>query len=197
MPPVKSWSTDIRHLAPADDQAVPTAARRRAAFVRELVEAATSRRVAEPWCSAVHCIARIGRRACGARVHVGQPEPGRVEWSCAACGERGVISGFEGTEHDLSPYAPAHKKVRHWGFDDEGREVLLEATAHIPALRAVVARASPAAEVPGLLLLPATLDELDEIYTLVEHLTDVTRSRRRIALLDDLRADLCGVMDGF
>jgi hypothetical protein len=47
------------------------------------------------------------------------------------------------------------------------------------------------------LVLQATLDELDAIYTLVEDLTDATRSRRRIELLDSLRADLCDVMDGF
>ena len=47
------------------------------------------------------------------------------------------------------------------------------------------------------MLLQATVDELDEIYTLVEHLTDATRSRRRIELLDGMRMDLCTAMDGF
>jgi hypothetical protein len=108
-----------------------------------------------------------------------------------------VITGFEGTEIDLSPYVPRKKKLRVWGFDDKEREVLLTATTHIPALRAVVARASPAAEVAGLLILQATIDELDEVYTLVEHLTDATRSRHRIELLDGLRASLCSAMDGF
>jgi len=112
------------------------------------------------------------------------------------CGERGVITGFEGTALDLSSYVP-RKKVGLWGFDDESREVLLGATTHIPSLRAVVARASPAAEVEGLLILQATLDELDEMYTLVEDLSDVTRSRSRLELFDGLRADLCGAMDGF
>ena len=60
-----------------------------------------------------------------------------------------------------------------------------------------MARASPAAEVPGLLLVQATVDELDEVYTLVEQLTDATRSRRRVELLDGLRASLCTSMDGF
>jgi hypothetical protein len=197
MATVKTWSTDVDHLAPADDLTVPLAARRRSAFTRELVEAATSRRVAESWCSAVRCIARVGRRVCGARIQVEQPEAGRVAWSCAACGAAGVITGFAGTELDLSAYVPRQKKLRLWGFDDEGREVLLAATTHIPSLRAIVSRASPTAEVEGLLLLHATVDELDEIYTLVEHLTDATRSRRRIELLDGMRMDLCTSMDGF
>ena len=46
----------------------------------------------------------------------------------------------------------------------------------------MIARASPAADFEGLLILQATVDELDEVYTLVEHLTDATRSRRRIEL---------------
>lgn len=107
-----------------------------------------------------------------------------------------MITGFEGTDLDLSSHVP-RKKVRVWGFDDESREVLLGATTHLPSLRAVVARASPAAEVEGLLILQATLNELDEMYTLVEHLSDRTRSQGRRELLDGLRADLCAVMDGF
>jgi hypothetical protein len=108
-----------------------------------------------------------------------------------------VITGFEDTELDMSAYVPRRKKLRLWGFEDEGREVLLDATTHVPSLRAIVARASPAAEVPGLLLVQATVDELDAIYTRVEQLTDATRSRRRIELLDGMRADLCTAIDGF
>lgn len=111
--------------------------------------------------------------------------------------QSGVITGFEGTALDLSRYVPRQKKLRVCGFDDASRKVLLAGTTHLPSLRAVVSRASPAAQLKGLLILQATVDELDEIYTLVEHLTDATRSRRRIELLDGLRADLCGAMDGF
>lgn len=89
---------------------------------------------------------------------------------------------------------PRQKKLRVGGFGDESRYVLLADTTHIPSLRAVIARASPATEIKGLLILQATLDE---IYTLVAQLTDATRRRRRIELLDGLRADLRGAMDGF
>lgn len=196
-PRMKTWMTDVRHLPPADQPGVPAAAARRSAFVRELVEAATSRRIDGPWCSAVRCIARRGRKACGARIHVGQGETGRVEWSCATCGESGAITGFEGTELDLSAHVLRKKKARVWGFDDESRAVLLGATTHIPALRAVIARACPVDSVPGLLVVNGTVDEFDEIYTLVEHLSDATRSRRRLELLDGLRAGLCTAIDGF
>jgi hypothetical protein len=192
-----TWSTDLGDLPRAQEPEATAAGARRAEFTRELVEAATSRHVKAPWCSAVRCIARVGRRTCRAQIHVAQPDAQHVEWTCARCGERGVVTGFEGTDVDLSAYVPRQKKLRLWGFDDEGREVLRVATTHIPSLRAVVARASPSADVEGLLLLQATLQELDEIYTLVEHLTDATRSRRRVELLDGMRMDLCAVMDGF
>jgi len=84
-----------------------------------------------------------------------------------------------------------------WAFDDEEREVLLEATTHIPALRAVISRGSPAADLDQALIVQATIDELDQVYTLVEDLTDMTRSRRRIQLLDGLRMTLCTSIDGF
>ena len=188
-----TWITDARELIPAREAEQP-AAEPRSDFLRALVEAATSRGTESAWCSAVRCMTRVGRRHCRARIHVAQPEAGRVEWACAACGERGTITGYEGTELDLSSYVPRQKKLRVWGFDKESRDVLLAGTTHLPALRAVIARASPAAEIKGLLILQATIDELDEIYTLVEQLTVATRSRRRIELLDGLRADLCGAM---
>jgi len=99
-----TWSTDVRDLALMHGLEIPTEAARRAAFIRELVEAATSRRADSPWYSAIRCMARIGRKACGARIHVRRLDAGRVEWSCVKCGERGVILGFEGTELDMSPH---------------------------------------------------------------------------------------------
>jgi hypothetical protein len=193
---MSTWITDVRHLPSGDEPEGPKRTRR-VELVREIVEAATSRRAGGSWCTAVRCLARIGGKACSGRLHVDQLEAGRVDWSCAVCGERGVITGFDGTDLDLSSYVPGQKKLRLWGFDDEERSVLLAATTHIPSLRAVIARASPAADMPGILILQATVDELDEVYTLVEHLTDATRSRRRIELLDGLRASLCTSMDGF
>ena len=91
----------------------------------------------------------------------------------------------------------ARKAKRVWGFDEEQGAVLRLATTDIPELRKVIERARPHGEIAGLHLLEATVEELDELYTLVEGLTDRTRSRKRHALLDDLRASLCVSMDGF
>jgi len=194
---MSTWITNLRHLPPADGPQGPARAAKRSQFTREVVEAATSRREAAPWRSAVRCIGAVGRRVCGARVHVGHLIADHVVWSCAVCGDNGDITGFEGTEHDMSAYVPRGKKLKVWAFDDKEREVLLGATTHMPALRAVLSRGSPAVDLEEALMVQATVDELDEIYTLVERLTDATRSRRRLDLLRGLRAGLSSAMDGF
>lgn len=138
----------------------------------------------------------IGRRLCFHPIEVARTKPDTIEWSCKACGEQGTITGFEHSEHDLSAYVPT-TKTRLWGVDEESRDVLYEATALIPELRAIIARATPVAEIPGFLRIDASVKELDELYTLVEQLTDMTRSRRRMELLDDLRRGLSTAIDGF
>lgn len=91
----------------------------------------------------------------------------------------------------------ARTTKRLWGFDDGEREILVAATAQIPELRAVVERAAQRAELRNLWVVEASVAELDEIYSLVEALTDGTRSRRRRDQLDGMRATLCTSMDGF
>ena len=85
-----------------------------------------------------------------------------------------------------------------WGFTEEERRVLTAATGNIPELRAVLERGVPRPELAeGLLLVQATLSELDEMYSLVEALMDGTRGKRRLELLDGLLASLCTSIDGF
>ena len=192
-----TWVTDVCELARAHEANETAAAPPPGAIVRELVEAATSRRVEGSWCSAIRCIAHVRGEACGARIYVKRAERGRINWSCLVCGEAGVITGFEETAFDLSRYAPRRKKLRVWGFDDDSRDMLIAATTWIPSLRAVLARAHPVDTVPGLLLVEATVAELDQMYTLVEDLSDVTRGRRKLERLDGLRASLSTSIDGF
>lgn len=191
-----TWITDLGHLPPVGAVQQPAAATR-TRFFREVVEAGTSRREAAPWLSAVRCVGRVGRRACGRRIQVHHSAAGTVAWSCPACGDHGEVTGVAGTGHDMSPFVPHQQKLRVWAIDDEERRVLLDATTHIPELRAVVSRGSPAVDLEQALMLQATVDELNAIYTRVEELTDATRSRRRIELLDGLRMTLCSAMDGF
>ncbi|MCB9583744.1 MAG: hypothetical protein H6717_42320 [Polyangiaceae bacterium] len=86
---------------------------------------------------------------------------------------------------------------RMWGFDDAERRLLFDATDDIPELREILSRAAPRQDLGGLWVLRATVDELDEIYSLVEALMDGTRSERRLEQLEELLAGLCTSMDGF
>lgn len=86
---------------------------------------------------------------------------------------------------------------RIWGFDDEARTFLLEATAGIPSLRAVVARAERRSDLGSMWVVRANMKELDEMYSLGEALMDTTRSRKRLDLLEGMLASLCSSMDGF
>jgi hypothetical protein len=189
------WDIDITDIATAfggGDQAPSPAVRRRVVFVREVVEAATSRAWArEPWTSTARCIGRVARRACGARVVVALGETGLVRWRCPACTEAGTISGVTGGLWDLSEYAPADR-VR-WGFEEPERKLLDAATAGESELRAVIARASP--EDGELLVVEASVDELDMMFEVVARLMDGTSSRRQIDLLEGLLLSLSSSID--
>ena len=190
-----TWVTDFRDIVPVAATA-PAAARRRSEFTRDVVEAATSRKADAGWLSVVRCIGRVARARCGGYVQVRFDGHELVEWSCAKCGDVGTVTGFVGSRSDLSRFVPRGKVV-NWGFDDSERKVLRAGTEGIPELRSVVARARPHAEVPGLLLVSATVAELDAMYGLVGELMDLTRSRQRIELLDCLAVSLSTSIDGF
>lgn len=195
---MKTWITDLRHF-PADyPPEAPRAAHRLGEHVRALAEAATSRPTGPAWRSAVRCIGQVGRKRCRGWVDVAHFPAAdyQVEWSCGVCGERGAISAVTGSPSDMSRYLP-RGKTRMWGYDEAERKVLGPATAGLPHLRAVLARGTPRDDIPGLILVGATPRELDELYSLVEALTDMTRSRSRIEILDGLRASLCSAIDGF
>jgi hypothetical protein len=89
------------------------------------------------------------------------------------------------------------QRKRLWGFDDAERAILAAATAEIPTLRAVIARAERRAEMRGLWVVQASVRELDEMYSLVEALMDGTRGQRRLEQLEGLLSTLCTSMDGF
>lgn len=171
----------------------------RIAFARAVTEAATSRASSEKWLSAVRCITPKGRRRCGGWIEVACHDGGlRIDWSCSRCDARGAITGSPGSDVDLWKYAPkAGQRLRLWGFDEQQREYLLSQTTRLPELRAVIARGSPHAEIKGLSFVRATAEELDAMYTYVEALTDTTRSRKKLELLESLLASLCSAIDGF
>ncbi len=193
---VPAWSTNLGHLPSENDPSAPEAARLRGAFTRAVVEAATARAGPASWPSAVRCIATVGPKGCRAWILVAREGPDAVAWSCPSCGEQGVVTGFAGSASDMSIHGARDKEVT-WGFAEDEYEILRLATIGRNELRRVVVRASPHAEIPGLLLVRATIDELDEVYTLVEELEGRTRSRKKLEILTGLRFSLSTAMDGF
>ena len=89
------------------------------------------------------------------------------------------------------------RRRRLWAFDDGERGILIEATAGMPALQSVLARAERRVELGGTWVVEASVGELNEMYDLVSVLMDATRSRRRLDLLEGLLAGLCTSIDGF
>ncbi|MBX7197736.1 MAG: hypothetical protein K1X94_37160 [Sandaracinaceae bacterium] len=190
-----TWITDFTHL-PLDVLAsVGIAARRRAMFCRDVVEAGTSRRAYEAWRCGVRCIGRVGRRVCGARVLVTRIWDSSVNWQCAACGDEGSISNFADGPHDFSRFIPRGKSPI-WGFTCAERELLLEVTARRPELRAVVARAREE-EGTELMIVDASDPELDAMFAFLEGLAESTRSPARRQVLEALKFTLPTAVDHF
>jgi hypothetical protein len=88
------------------------------------------------------------------------------------------------------------RRNRLWGFNDADRALLVEATADLPSLRALVAGATRRAELPGLWVAQASKAELDDMYELVEELMDGQTSIRRLEQLDGMLESLCLSIDG-
>jgi hypothetical protein len=84
-----------------------------------------------------------------------------------------------------------------WTFSDEARTLMLRATADLPELHAVIARAQREPEFDDHWEVTASLEDLDELYSLVEALEDALRGRKQRELLEELRFSLSAALDGF
>jgi ribosomal protein S18 acetylase RimI-like enzyme len=99
--------SDLRHFLEVDDDS-PAPARRMAAQVGAIVKAATAIEAGQAWVSGIACTRRPGRRPCPGRIGLRRSEaPASIRWECVACGDAGVIHGWEDSYADLrSPTAP-------------------------------------------------------------------------------------------
>jgi hypothetical protein len=83
-----------------------------------------------------------------------------------------------------------------WGFDDADRALLVEATAALPELHAVIARAERHAELVGVWVVRVSKEELYDLYELVEELMDGQTSLGRLERLDRMLETLTTSLDG-
>jgi hypothetical protein len=98
--------SDLRHFLDMPED-VPVPARRMAEHLMLLVRAATAGEGGQPWVSALPCRRRPGRRPCPGHFALLRTDvPPSIEWRCTACGDEGVIRGWEGSVFDLRPQRP-------------------------------------------------------------------------------------------
>lgn len=72
-----------------------------------IVRAATAGEGGQAWVSALPCRRRPGRRPCPGHFALFRTDvPPSIEWRCTACGDEGVIGGWEGSVFDLRPRRP-------------------------------------------------------------------------------------------
>jgi len=130
-----------------------------------------------------------------------------VRWWCSWCGDDGVVTEFVGTAADLREQRGRGRTVA-WAMMPEERFLLHRATERDRAMRSVVARAhlmdeafamqlDPDDEALDMLLVEATVDELNDLYTLVESLYTGRVGADWREVLDGLRASLSSSIDGF
>lgn len=174
--------TDVAHLVPEGVDA-PAPAMRRAAFTREVIEAASSSTILGSWRTSVRCIARI-RPPCSGRIQVHAVTRDTVEWACSDCDEQGTITGYANDASNLARHRPKGTLVT-WYIGDAGRAYLREITKGLAHLRAVIARASPVDEPQGLLVLQAAVAEIRELASLL----DTARRRGSLRRIDRQIAD--------
>lgn len=93
--------SDLRHFLDLPDDA-PAPARRIAEHLSMVVRAATAGQAGLSWVTAITCPRRPRHRACPGHIAVLRSDvPPSIEWRCIACGDEGVISGWEHSPFDL------------------------------------------------------------------------------------------------
>jgi hypothetical protein len=180
---------DLRHFLDMPDDA-PTPAIRLGRQLAAIVRTASARPPGTGATSAIGCTRRPGRRPCDGFIMVFRRSNGEIAWSCDACGDEGVITGWEGSHAEMS------------GLDDldvEGDEVtLLIARELFEVVRGVllmdaasellVARAEGSST--GVILTGRT-GAFEELGGYVAAEANAEVDRRRMRLLDQA----CTVLD--
>ena len=182
---------DLRHFLDMPDD-VSGPARKMAEHLGFVVRAATAGEAGAPWVTALSCRRRPGNRPCAGHIAVFRADlPAPIEWRCTACGDEGVISGWEGSLHDL-------RQPRSWSDEEPRHETLLtdEVAATLRELlyldvecERLVFQMHSSSEGA---VLTATAEELDELLGFIaanaNHETNRRRQKRFDALTEALEA---------
>lgn len=183
-----TWVTDMRHFPPPDE-VLPEAyapARRLAAYLGSIVAAASVAPPSEVVDTALRCRRRPGHRPCPGYIRLRQDAGSRIVWECSACDDNGVISGWEDSAWDLShlghrlPVAePGERRVE---LTADEYQALRTIWVLDPAQEWILAGARRSAG--GVVVLMATVDELEDLAEWVAAEVNDMRAGRRKRLLD-------------
>ena len=175
--------SDLRHFLDMPDDA-PGPARKMAEQLGKVVRAATAAEAGTAWVSALPCRRRPGRRSCPGHIVVFRPDlPARIEWRCDSCGDKGVISGWEGTYFDLR--ASKHRRPTGTVADIVVPEEVATALRDLQLLDADCERlVYQARAADDGVVLSADGDELDELLGFVAAEANHEPNRRRQQRLD-------------
>jgi hypothetical protein len=161
-----------------------------------IVRAATASDAGRQWVTALGCQRRPGRRPCPGHLAVVRSDvPASIRWQCSACGDDGVISGWEGSPFDLRNPDPGHGRI------DSVRVVIPDEVA--AALRSLMLLDRPSerlvfrAEVDGKhIVLSGGDDDLDELVGYVAAEANHEENRQRQKRLDAAFEVLNGALRG-
>jgi hypothetical protein len=102
-----TWVIDIRHYLDDDGQLAVKAgpARKIAEHMCEIVECVTRRPKDDGLIIPALCRRRPGRKPCNGLIQAGYSEadPQTIIWECLFCGDKGSISGWQGTQWHKPP----------------------------------------------------------------------------------------------
>src|ERR1019366_5289795 len=180
---------DLRHFLDIPDEA-PGPARKMAEHLGFVVRAATAAKAGTAWESALTCRRRPGNRPCTGHIAVFRADlPVPIEWRCTACGDEGVISGWEDSLYDLrQPRSSSDEEPRHETLlTDEVATTLRELMFLDMECERLVFQMHSSSEGA---VLTASAEELDELLGFIaanaNHETNRRRQKRFDAAFDVL-----------
>lgn len=181
--------SDMRHFLEVPDDA-PGPARKMAEHLSSVVRAATAGDAGGWWVSALICRRRPGNRSCHGHIAVFRADlPAPIEWQCSACGDDGVITGWEDSPFDL-------RQPRSRSKREPTQEIILtnEQAAALRGLRLLDTNCERLVfQMRGsteAVTLTASADELDELIGFVAAEANHEANRRRQKRLDEVFAVL-------
>ncbi|MDP2948726.1 MAG: hypothetical protein Q8P22_04235 [Chloroflexota bacterium] len=188
-----TWITDITHFEDLPPDLSKGPAGRIARYFGSIVSAASVSPVGRWVNVALWCRRRPGRKLCPGHIRLRRLEPsGPVEWHCSSCGDRGLISNWQGSSWDLS---------REGETEGERREMLVSREEHRELRRMVALDPESQRVVDGTvvttrgIVMRGTEEELDDLLGCVAFEANHEENRRRRRILDGVYERVEAILD--